>query len=232
MRFKQCLNPTPWGACRKCDPCVERRIRSWVLRMKLESMSYDGRSTTYLTLTYDNDHLPSTGIEAKESLQLFFKRLRKSLGVRSIRYVSALEQGSTGTYRYHWHCILYGLSFSLSNEILLRKQWANGFIDWKLAEPGNMAYTLKYAIKGGVFLMSRRPGIGSAAIKSLNDTIRSLSVNELNALLMQKYGLRGFVNKTLGHLKMGKYFYSIDRYFRDRLLQITLEDNVYGEEKV
>lgn len=231
MKLKKCSNPTPWGTCRKCDACTERRIRSWVLRMKLEAMAYVPTFVTYVTFTYDNDHLPDGDKACKESMQAFFKRLRKCYGTRSIRYVCGLEKGTTGTYRYHWHCILYGINFSLVDEGIIRRTWANGFIDWKLAEPGNMHYVLKYCIKGGVFLMSRRPGIGSNGVKMINDAIRSLSVQELNNILMEKYGMRGFVNKTLGHLKVGRYFYTLDRYIRDRLLRITLEDNNHEQKK-
>lgn len=223
MRTKQCLHPTPWGSCRKCEPCIERRIRSWVLRMQLEAMQYDGYSTTYITFTYDDDHLPADDMAAKSSMQLFFKRLRKAMPTARIRYMAGLEKGSQGTYRYHWHAILYGVRFSLQNENLIRAVWGNGFIDWKIAESGNMAYVLKYAIKAGVFLMSRKPGIGAYGIKLINDSIRKMSPEELNGLLVEKYARR-FISRTLSRLRYGKYFYSIHRYIKERLLQITLEN--------
>lgn len=223
MRSKQCLHPTPWGTCRKCEPCIERRLRSWVLRMQLEAMQYDSFSTTYITFTYDDQHLPADNDGAKSSLQLFFKRLRKAMPGARIRYVAGLEKGTQGTFRYHWHAILYGVRFSVHNEAMLRTVWGNGFIDWKIAESGNMAYVLKYCIKSGAFLMSRRPGIGAYGVAMINDAIRKMSAEELNNLLNEQHARR-FVSRTLSKLRYGKYFYSIHRYLKDRLLQITLED--------
>lgn len=229
MQSKQCLHPTPFGSCRKCDPCIERRLRSWVLRMQLEAMQFDGRSTTYVTFTYDDDHLPADNSIAKSQLQLFFKRLRKAMPDKRIRYVAGLEKGSQGTYRFHWHAILYGVSFSLHNETLLRQLWGNGFIDWKIAETGNMAYILKYAIKSGALLMSRRPGIGANGIKMINDSIRKMSPQELNGLLIEQYARR-FISRTLTKLRYGKYFYSLHRYIKERILEITIE-RTFDEKK-
>lgn len=222
MPSKQCLHPTPWGSCRKCEPCLERRLRSWVLRMQIEAMQYDGFSTTYITFTYDDQHLPADDISAKSSMQLFFKRLRKAMPSTRIRYVAGLEKGTQGTYRYHWHAILYGPRFSLQNENLIRGVWGNGFIDWKIAESGNMAYVLKYCIKGGVFLISRCPGIGANGVAMINNSIRRMSSEELNGLLVEKYA-RQFFGRTLSRMRYGKYFYSLHRYLKDRILQITLE---------
>lgn len=228
MKLKTCLSPTPWGSCRKCENCIERRIRSWVMRMQFEAMKYDRRSVTYITFTYDDKHLPKTVYEAKESMQNFFKRLRKITGSNSIRYVCGLEKGTRGTFRYHWHCILFGLPFSLQHEVMLRREWGNGFIDWKIAEPGNMAYCMKYCIKDGLFLMSRKPGIGTHGVDLINDALRKLSTNELNKLLEDKYARKGVITKTLQSLKIGRYYYSLDRFFRERILQITL-GGIYGE---
>lgn len=222
MRNKQCLHPTPFGSCRKCEPCMERRLRSWVLRMQLEAMQYDSHRTTYITFTYDDAHLPDDNLAAKRNMQLFFKRLRQALPTERIRYVAGLEKGTQGTYRYHWHAILYGVRFSLQNERIIRAVWGNGFIDWKIAEPGNMAYVLKYCIKGGTFLVSRRPGIGANGIKAINDSIRKLSPEELNGLLIERYA-KQFISRTLTKLRYGKYFYSLHRYIKERLLDITLE---------
>lgn len=230
MRSKQCLHPTPWGSCRKCDPCLERRLRSWVLRMQLEAMQYGGYDTTYVTFTYDDAHLPPDVDSAKQSMQLFFKRLRKALPHKRIRYVAALEQGLQGTYRYHWHAILYGVRFSVQSEHLIRAVWGNGFIDWKIAESGNMAYILKYVIKGSKFLMSRRPGIGANGVGLINHAIRRMTPEELNGLLVENYARR-FLSRTLTKMRFGKYFYSLHRYLKERILEITLENvNVKEEE--
>lgn len=63
----------------------------------------------FLTLTYDNDHLPKHGQLIKRDLQLFFKRLRKSAG--RFRYVACGEYGEQSR-RPHFHVALFGLDFS------------------------------------------------------------------------------------------------------------------------
>lgn len=197
----RCVKPTKWGRCRKCKECLQSRLRSWQFRMLLEAMLYDADQTTFLTLTYKNECLPPDEDTAKRSFQKWLKRLRKVVNSEfDVRYVAALEKGTQGTQRYHWHCILYGVRFTSFNRQLLSDSWRNGFLDWKPATPGRMAYVLKYVIKGGKFLMSRRPGLGAGMIEYLNKTIDSLKPAEIeklnynhdsvNYLIRRKWGLQ------------------------------------------
>lgn len=66
-------------------------------------------SNCFVTLTYDDDHLPSPPSLVKRDLQLFYKRLRKS--GRDCRYYSCGEYGET-TARPHYHACIFGLDFS------------------------------------------------------------------------------------------------------------------------
>ena len=63
----------------------------------------------FLTLTYDDAHLPEHGQLVKRDLQLFFKRLRKNVG--PFRYVACGEYGELKR-RPHFHVALFGLDFS------------------------------------------------------------------------------------------------------------------------
>lgn len=69
--------------------------------------------SSFLTLTYDEAHLPAHGQLLKRDLQLFFKRLRKYTG--PFRYVAAGEYGELKR-RPHFHVALFGLNF-LSDRI-------------------------------------------------------------------------------------------------------------------
>lgn len=194
----KCSNPSYYGRCRKCDACLQTRLRSWLLRMMLEAMLYDSDRVTFLTLTYNDKNLPGDEKLSKESVQKFFKRLRKLFDVK-IRYVAALERGTQFTMRYHWHAIIYGIRFTSTNRHFIEKAWGNGFIHWKPSTPGRMSYVLKYVIKGGKFLMSRRPGIGDGMIFSLNKTLASLSKEELDKLALSRdmsYVINKFVIKN------------------------------------
>lgn len=215
-----CLKPTYFGPCRKCKPCLERRQRSWLLRMLLEAMLYDSDTVTFFTFTYRPEDLPTDENSAKISMQKFFKRLRKIYPDRSIRYVVALESGTQATQRYHWHGILYGVRFTGANRHVLDKTWGHGWIDWKPSSAGRMHYVLKYVIKGSKFLMSRRPGIGAGMVEPLQSMIDTLTPAECIKLRGNFMSLHYPDRKEgLARLRVGKYDYPIHRYLKDRLLK-------------
>lgn len=102
--------------CGRCIGCRLNYSREWADRMALELET--AGCAVFVTLTYDNDHVPvvfddDTG-EAlsftlcKRDVQLFMKRLRKEFPDKTIRFYLAGEYGET-TYRPHYHCILFGL---------------------------------------------------------------------------------------------------------------------------
>lgn len=221
-----CLNMGAHGRCRKCSGCLESRLRSWVARLIMESLEYEQEQVTFCTFTYAPDHLPTDVREAKRQFQLFLKKLRKLYLDRSIRYVAALEKGTSGTMRFHWHAIIFGLNFNSETNHFLRKTWGKGFIDLKPCTPGRMAYVLKYVIKGGAFLMSRRPGIGAEGINYLNATIGTLSLPELDKIDLQakvRLQLMKFAcsyarqSRSLTALRIGKYYFPVHQYYKQRL---------------
>lgn len=106
--------------CGQCVGCRLERSRQWANRCMLELQDHPVGTGYFVTLTYDQLHLPwswyadrSTG-EAipsqtlcKRDFQLFFKRLRKNTGQR-IRYFGCGEYGPS-TMRPHGHFIIFGL---------------------------------------------------------------------------------------------------------------------------
>lgn len=105
--------------CGKCIGCRLDYSRQWANRCMLELGYHD--SAYFLTLTYDESHVPrrwyadkETG-EAYRSLtldkrdwQLFMKRLRKRFPDDKIRFFMCGEYGSS-TFRPHYHAIVFGL---------------------------------------------------------------------------------------------------------------------------
>lgn len=104
--------------CGQCMGCRIDYSRQWANRMMLE-LSYH-KDAWFVTLTYDNAHLPLTfsqpdengevvelGTLCKRDVQLFMKRLRKNTG-QQLRFYLAGEYGSSSA-RPHYHCIIYGL---------------------------------------------------------------------------------------------------------------------------
>lgn len=94
--------------CGKCPLCRAKKAKEWSFRAVAENTSSTSEPL-FLTLTYNNDNLPSCGI-FKEEIQLFMKRLRRNLDRRSIphnlRYVAVGEYGSK-SQRPHYHMILW-----------------------------------------------------------------------------------------------------------------------------
>lgn len=89
--------------CGKCLPCHLNRAREKGIRAWHESKYHD--ESMFLTLTYDDDHLPGPYLHVPDS-QNFIKRLRKSLN-HPIGVVTTGEYG-TKTRRPHWHYLIFG----------------------------------------------------------------------------------------------------------------------------
>lgn len=105
--------------CGQCIGCRMERSRQWANRLLMELEYHD--SAYFVTLTYDDDHIPlstypdpDTG-EAlfamtlmKRDVQLFMKRLRKTFSGDYIRFFASGEYGPS-TLRPHYHLIIFGL---------------------------------------------------------------------------------------------------------------------------
>lgn len=96
--------------CGKCVGCLESRRRTWSDRMSMEMKYYDRDSCWFVTLTFDDEHLPADGCVSKRDLQLFFKRLRKR-DVGEFKYIACGEYGRL-TFRPHYHFCALGLRLS------------------------------------------------------------------------------------------------------------------------
>lgn len=94
--------------CGQCIACRLARSRDWATRCVHEAKLHE--ESSFLTLTYDDAHLPANGSLVPEHLTNFFKRLRKHYDGRKIRYFACGEYGDK-SQRPHYHCILFGCSF-------------------------------------------------------------------------------------------------------------------------
>lgn len=63
-----------------------------------------------ITLTYDDQNVPTNYSVEKPALQKFFKRLRKSLRGKKIKYFACGEYGEK-TLRPHYHAIIFNHDF-------------------------------------------------------------------------------------------------------------------------
>lgn len=156
--------------CGKCIGCRLDYSRQWANRCMLE-LGYHG-SSYFVTLTYDDDHVPiryyadpETG-EAFKSLtlekrayQLFMKRLRKRFSDDTIRFFACGEYGSN-TFRPHYHAILFGLElpdlklfrrapdgYNYYVSEILSQLWPFGFVLIGQVSWDTCAYTARYVVK-------------------------------------------------------------------------------------
>ena len=90
--------------CGKCIGCRLDYSRKWAIRCVLEAQMH--KENCFLTLTYDDEHLPKGEKLEKEEMQKFWKRLRKATGTK-IRYYMAGEYGTEGG-RPHYHACVFG----------------------------------------------------------------------------------------------------------------------------
>lgn len=111
--------------CGQCDGCRIERSRQWAVRCMHEASMHE--QNTFVTLTYNDDHLPSTGGLVYRDFQLFMKRLRKKFKERKIRFFACGEYGSLNE-RPHFHAIIFNLDFS--DKVL-----------FKMARTGEALYT-------------------------------------------------------------------------------------------
>lgn len=95
--------------CGKCLDCRLSYSREWATRIVHEAQT-SGLSS-FLTLTYDEDHIPDDRSVSKREIQLFIKRLRKKLGSLKIKYFACGEYGETRGQRPHYHLIILGFDF-------------------------------------------------------------------------------------------------------------------------
>ena len=119
----------PMGLLVPCGQCMNCRIQKreeWTLRLMHELLYFD--SCIFFTLTYSDEHLPPNDSLVKKDLQDFFKRLRKRLGKRKIKYFATGEYGEEFG-RPHYHIIMYGMDYlNTDDRQMIKDSW--NLADW------------------------------------------------------------------------------------------------------
>lgn len=162
------LTPIP---CGQCIGCRLERSRQWAIRLMKEHKLHD--RTSFLTLTYHNDHLPYHWFDTSgkkiitkqptlnlEDIQLFLKRLRKHFAPYPLRYFQCGEYGETHG-RPHHHMILFGEDFCKDrypiensrsghpqySSLTLEKLWGKGRVTISQTSFESAAYVARYCLK-------------------------------------------------------------------------------------
>lgn len=113
--------------CGKCLHCRVQKRKEWSMRLWHE-LNYHDKSV-FLTLTYSDIHMPDNESLRLRDLQLFFKRLRKVLGERRIKYFACGEYGGR-THRPHYHAIIYGVGLDRNDKRIMCECWP--YCDWSV----------------------------------------------------------------------------------------------------
>lgn len=112
----------------------------------------------FVTLTYDDDHLPVDHSLDVSHFQLFMKRLRKANEGRRIRFFHCGEYGE-GLHRPHYHALLFGYcpadcvlhtvrdGMQLFRSESLSSHWRMGFVTVGAVTFESAAYVSRYATK-------------------------------------------------------------------------------------
>lgn len=95
--------------CGVCIGCRLERGRQWAVRCMHEAQLHD--ENCFITLTYNDDHLPDGNELDYRDFQLFMKRLRKKFKGKKIRFFMCGEYGEQFR-RPHFHACLFGINFN------------------------------------------------------------------------------------------------------------------------
>lgn len=143
--------------CGQCVGCRLERSRQWAVRCTHEASQHE--HNCFITLTYDDQHLPHDGSLNHRHFQLFMKRLRKHFSNTDIRYYMCGEYGGK-LGRPHYHAILFGCNFadyslwfksdagsSLYRSKTLESLWTFGFSSIGAVTFESAAYVARYCMK-------------------------------------------------------------------------------------
>lgn len=157
--------------CGNCIGCRMERARQWAVRCMHEASLYE--SNVFVTLTYNEAHLPDGNELNYADFQKFMKRLRKKFPQRRIRFFMCGEYGENRG-RPHYHACLFNIDFDdrvyfktgpsgsrIYTSKTLQDLWADrnsdpiGFVTVGDVNFDSAAYVARYVMK-------KRLGRGSA----------------------------------------------------------------------
>ena len=142
--------------CGQCIGCRLTRSVIWATRCVHEQQMHD--RNCFLTLTYDDKHLPNDRSLKHEHFQKFIRALRKKIYPKRVRYFMAGEY--TDDWRPHYHAIIFGYDFpdkvrTLQNDIgnsyyissQVSEVWKKGFHIITDTNFETAAYVARYCTK-------------------------------------------------------------------------------------
>lgn len=143
-------------ACNRCIGCRIDRSRAWASRCVQEASRHE--LSAFVTLTYDDAHLPKHQRLKLRDFQKFMKRLRRKIAPRRVSFFASGEYGDQ-LGRPHYHALLFGWcpqdkvffkradTGDLYTSAELSKLWPLGFASVGAVTFASAAYVARYCIK-------------------------------------------------------------------------------------
>lgn len=170
IKLKDVEERVPCGFCLECRSTY---ARGWAVRCMHEAAMVD--ESCFVTLTYDDAHLPEHGSLVKDDFVNFMKRFRLSLNPRvkwrgkgwqcgpqpplkRVRFYHVGEYGEA-RFRPHYHCLIFGhmfgelevvgskSGFPLYRSAPLEKLWTFGMSTVGSVSFASACYLSQYVIK-------------------------------------------------------------------------------------
>lgn len=147
--------------CGHCSECLNVHAKGLAYRILKEAQVHD--ECYFLTLTYDDDHIPKGRSLVKEEISIFNKRLKNKLrynGLKSdFRFYAIGEYGGK-SLRPHYHVIYFGLPINdlkfycfnekkdpIYNSDFINSVWEKGFVTIENVGVGAAFYVARYCDK-------------------------------------------------------------------------------------
>jgi len=142
--------------CGRCIGCRLDRSLQWAIRCMHEASLYE--NNCFITLTFDDKHLPKDGSLKVSDFQKFMKKLRKKYEPKTIRFFHCGEYGEKFK-RPHHHACLFNHDFpdkvlikevngvKLYTSKTLKELWPDGFNTIGEVTFESSAYIARYVLK-------------------------------------------------------------------------------------
>lgn len=154
-------------ACGRCRGCRFDYSKDWALRCVHEASMFE--ENCFITLTYNDGHLPADRSVAPAEMQGFMKRLRKAIEPQKVRFFGVGEYGEK-LGRPHYHLLLFGFdfpdkvllyvqenpqtgristnsSYRVESSALLNVLWGKGYTYIGRVNYQSAGYCARYAVK-------------------------------------------------------------------------------------
>lgn len=214
--------------CGKCAECLAKKRADWSFRLNQELKVSE--SAFFITLTYNEES--NIGDLDKRHIQLFLKRLRRSMNMKvkyikkevkngKLRYFLVGEYGPL-TNRPHYHIIMFNLPQGCVGEI--EDIWGKGQIKVGNVTPASIHYVTKYVINKNQELLDKDTGElierKPFAMMSLKPGLGSNYLEDKN---LMKYHKKNGSDLTVN---LGGHKQRLPRFYQDKIFNIAEKDKI------